>query len=123
MAGANEAETVFRAVLAAAFERHDAQAAAAHFAENGVVVDHGDGGTEHRGRAAIVALIQGFLDLLPDAVCEVTDLVVDGDRLAAATVIRGRLEGEATEVRLAVFDVVRDGRIVSEHIYGSLPAA
>src|SRR5215207_679378 len=116
-------ESVFRAVMTAAFERRDADAAAAHFAEDAVVVDHSDGGTVHTGRDAVAALIQGFLELLPDAECEVSDLIATGERLAAATVVRGTLPGHAepTELHLCVFDVFQDGRIVSERIYGATP--
>ena len=106
---------MFRAVFDA-FERGDIDAAADFFAEDAVVVDPGG---VHHGRAAIATLIREFSEMLPDLQVEIVDLVVNGDRLAAEVVARGIPNGqtEPVELQYCLFDVFRDGKIISEHLY------
>ncbi len=111
-------EAAFRAVIDA-FARNDLEAAADLFDEDAVVVDFSDPTHIHSGRAAAKALMASFREHIPDIEIEVTSTVALGDRLAAELVARGTPRGEPGPIELyyGIFDVFRDGRIVSEHIY------
>jgi ketosteroid isomerase-like protein len=121
----HEAAEVFEAVLAAGLGSRDVDAALSYFAEDAVLTDYSDAGAVYTGRAAIREVIQGFLDALPDVRYEITELVASNDQVAAAVLIRATPEegAEPVEFRLCAFDVVRDGKIVSEHLYGPPVAA
>jgi uncharacterized protein (TIGR02246 family) len=118
MTKVHDYEAIFGNVLAAC-EQGDVQRAAEFFAEDAVVVDYADPSVVHSGRAAIAALMQAFLEELPNVKFEITHLVTSGDRLAAEIVARAIPKGqlEPVELRSCTFDVFRGDKIVSEHMY------
>lgn len=114
----HETEAAFPDILAA-LNRHDAEAVAEAFAEDGVVVNYSDPAVVHRGRAAIVELVRGTMQLLPDLKVELIDLVANENRLAAELLMRATPAGEAEpiEMQICAYYVFRDGKVVSEHVY------
>ena len=102
----------------------DVAAALAYFAPDAVVTDAADPGTVTTGHDAIAELLRGFLQAFPDARYEVVELEVSGERVGGAVQVRATpVATEPVEFHMCVFDVIRDGRVVSEHIYGGPPAA
>lgn len=118
MTEVQDPEAIFHG-LWAALERGDVEAAAEHFAEDGVIVDHTDPDNPVIGRAAITELLHGYFALLPDLSLELTSTLTGPDRLAAELVLRGTPRGQSTPVTLhyGLFHVYRDGKIRSEHLY------
>ncbi len=77
----------------AAWNRHDADAVAAVFAEDAVARDAGSG-SEFRGRLAIRERARMLLAAFPDFRLERTDLLIDGNRHADRWILTGTHGGE-----------------------------
>lgn len=111
-------EAIFREMLAT-LNRHEGEALAEGFTEDGTVIDYTNPSVVHRGRAAIAALAQANFEALPDISFEVVSLVAGGDHLSAELLMRATPAGqsEPAEVNLCGLYVFSDGKVVSEHVY------
>jgi ketosteroid isomerase-like protein len=109
------------AEYAAAWERGDTERAWSFYAEDVVMRLPGRGALagEHRGRAAVIAAIQGLLDRTSTLSAEVAplDLLTSGDHVAILVrevVVRG---DERLELRRVNVYRVRDGKIAEIEIF------
>jgi steroid delta-isomerase-like uncharacterized protein len=111
-----------------AYNRHDAAALAAAYAEDGELTDHALGQT-FRGRDQIRAYVQQQFDGFPDDRSEVVDVISAGDWTVGRFVTVGThtgnwagIEPTHRQARTSVCSVVRwqDGQAVEDHIYYDL---
>ncbi len=111
-------ETTFRALLSA-LQGGDVDAAVAHFAEDGRVIDYTEPESALVGRAAIAEVLRGYWKLLPDMTLEATGILAGADRLSCELVIKGTPVGQADTVtlRYGLFQQHRDGQIAEERLY------
>lgn len=80
--------------LTAAFNRHDPDAVAAYYAEDGILADWG-GGRYVVGRAAIRDFIAGTFTSSPDACLELTGFIAQGGRFADECFLSGTHTGDS----------------------------
>lgn len=118
MIEAHDNEAIFRAVCAA-MERQDVDGEVEFFADDVALVDYTDPTVVHSGRAAIAELIRSFFEPLSQVKIAVTDLVANGDRLAAELLVRAtpRRRIEPIGMHYCVFVVFQGGKIHSIHEY------
>lgn len=111
-------EAIYRELLVA-INRHDADAVAASFAEDGVVIDFSDPSVVHRGRAAVAAVARSVYEAFPDVTYELVSLVVGRDRLSAELLMQATPAGRTkpVEVNLCGCYVFDGDKVASEHIY------
>lgn len=119
MGTAAENETSFREILRLALECKDVSGAAEHFDDDIEVIEYTAPDEKHVGKAAVMALIDETLGLFSEVDYEILDLVAAGERLAAEVVLRGIPKGqtEKIEMHYCIFDVFREGKLRSEHLY------
>jgi sigma-B regulation protein RsbU (phosphoserine phosphatase) len=124
-----ESLTLVRRLINAAAERDPSQLAK-FYAFDAVAVSPVFGTIS--GRAAIAATWQTLFSTLSDVVIEVSDVLVDGDRIAvlsrittsAATGLFGSSAGGAVRYQLVLLLTIADGRIIrDERIYDSTGVA
>lgn len=96
-----------------AFNRHDADAMAALYAENAVILT-----SEYceplQGRNAVARTYGEMFKQVPDIRDDVTDIFVDGNKVAVRFNSSSKLPGRGFEITLANFFEVKDGMIVAD---------
>lgn len=105
-----------RAVIEAKFaavNRHAVADIAALYAPDAVVTAS-DFCKPREGRAGVERTYKGIFAAVPDAVADVTEYVVDGDRVAVKFFVRSRLPGRSFDLPIMDFFTVRDGLIVRD---------
>lgn len=96
-----------------AFNRHDAIALAALYAEDAGLVSS-DFCTRRMGRAEVVRTYRALFERFPDIRDEVEDVLVDGDRVAVRFVARSGQGAKSQALPIATFLVVNQGLIRSD---------
>ena len=109
-----QARTIER--LFEAFNRHDAKAMAALYADN-AVLESPDYCTPVRGRAAIERVYNILFREISDVRDDVETMVVDGNKAAVQFQSRGTQAGTPFEVKIATFFTFADGKIVHDATY------
>lgn len=99
-----------------AFNRHDAEAVAAFYAEDGTLMSP-EMCEPIVGREAVAANYRALFTEIPDVQDTILDMIVHDDRVAVQFVARSELEGAAFELPIAAILVVRDGLVVSDVAY------
>lgn len=119
MSKKKQTEVIFDSVMAAV-ARKDVDGLLEFFAEDAAVVDFTDPGVVHRGSQAVGEFARGIFDMFSDLRIEIVDLVADERLLAIELVAYGTPIGQADEKKMhySGFYAFRDGKIVSEHLYG-----
>ena len=105
-----------RAVVEAKFaavNRHAVAEVVALYAPDAVVTAS-DFCQPRRGRADVQRTYEAIFAAVPDAVADVQELIVEGDRVAVRFVVRSRLPGRAFDLPILDFFTVRDGLIVRD---------
>ena len=103
-----------RAVAAsylASFASGDPEAVAAHVAEGFSNVHTSALGLPSQGRAEYLERLADFLVTFAGLTYEAEEILVEGDRVAAAYVMRARADGKPFEIRGVMRLTVRDGLI------------
>jgi ketosteroid isomerase-like protein len=97
----------------AAVNRHAISEIAALYAPDAVVTAS-DFCKPRAGRAEVERTYAGIFGFLPDAIADVQEYVVEGDRVAVRYVVRGHVQGREVAIRILNFFTVRDGLIVRD---------
>jgi uncharacterized protein (TIGR02246 family) len=114
-ANATESRSVRQTVdaLFDAFNRHDAKAMAALYAEDAIILTSEYCEPLH-GRDAVVQTYGRMFKQVPDIRDDVTDVFVDGDKVAVRFTSSSKLPGREFQITLANFFEVKHGLIVAD---------
>lgn len=116
LAGPANAAPSARAVIEAKFaavNRHAIAEIAALYAPDAVITAS-DFCKPRTGRADVERTYKGIFGFLPDAVADMQEYVVEGDRVAVRYVVRGHVQGREVGIKILNFFTVRDGLIVRD---------
>ena len=102
-----------------AFNRHDADALAPLLTEDTVFEDTSPApdGRRIEGRTAVVEFWRGWFARNADAVFEVEDMIVTGDRAVVRWVYRKSRNGQPWHLRGVDLFTVRDGKVAAKLAY------
>lgn len=95
----------------ASFASGDPAAVAAHVSEDFSNVHTSALGSPSQGRAAYIERLGEFLTTFSGLAYEAEEILAEGDRVAAAYVMRARVDGAPIEIRGVMRLAVRDGLI------------
>ncbi len=110
MAGVGDVRDVARSYLAS-FATGEPAAVAAHVSENFSNVHTSALGAPSDGKAEYRARLGEFLTTFEGVTYEAEEILVEGDRAAAAYVMRARYEGQPFEIRGVMRMGIRNGLI------------
>ncbi|MCY3618078.1 MAG: nuclear transport factor 2 family protein [Acidimicrobiaceae bacterium] len=95
----------------ASFATGDPEAVAAHVSDGFSNVHTSALGLPSQGRAEYRSRLADFLTTFAGLAYEAEEIIVEGDRVAAAYVMRARADGKPFEIRGVMRLIVRDGLI------------
>ncbi|HXQ48096.1 MAG TPA: nuclear transport factor 2 family protein [Caulobacteraceae bacterium] len=97
----------------AAVQRHDIDAIVAHYALDAKVTAS-DFCHPRQGRADVERTYRGIFGAFPDAVADIQEYVVQGNRVAVRFIFRSHISNRVVEVPITDFLTVRHGLIIRD---------